>query len=97
MTMGQPPGGSENHAQEALKHARAAAGSGKRGDFSNIAKHAQLSKTHVEAALKDKPDDPHLQAALKSLDEAIVEGHRGNGDRARKSAKEAVTHLKAIK
>jgi hypothetical protein len=96
-TLGQPPGGSENHAQEALKHAKAAAASGKKGDFSSIAKHAKLSKTHVEAALKDKPDDSHLQAALKSLDEAITEANRGNGGPARKAAKEAVSHLNAVK
>jgi hypothetical protein len=96
-TMGQPPGGSENHVQEAMKHAQAAAASGKKGDYSTIAKHAQMSKTHVEAALKDKPDNPHLQAALKSLDSAIAEGNLSNGEKARKAAKEAVTHLNAVK
>ena len=94
-TLGQPPGGAENHVQEATKHAQTAAGSGKKGDFSSIAKHARLAKIHVEAALKDKPDDAHLEAALKSLDEAILKGQRGNGGEARKAAKEAVSHLKA--
>lgn len=96
-TMGQPPGGSENHVKEAMKHAEAAAAAGKKGDASTIAEHARVSKTHVEAALKDKPGDEHLQAALKSLDTAIGDANMSRGDQARKAAKEAITHLKAAK
>lgn len=96
-TMGQPPGGSENHVKEALKHAEAAAAAGKKGDASTIAEHARMSKTHVEAALKDKPGDEHLQAALKSLDTAIGDASMSKGEPARKAAKEAITHLKAAK
>lgn len=94
-TQGQPPGGSENHLQEALKHAKAASTSGQKGDYSTIAKHAQLAKTHVEAALKDKPGDPHLQAALSSLDAAILAGNLSSGDKAHKATKEAINHLEA--
>jgi hypothetical protein len=96
-TLGQPPGGSENHIQEALKHAEAAAAAGKKGDASTIATHAQASKTHAEAALQQKPGDEHLKAALQSLDEAIKEANVSRADKARKSAHEAVTHLKAAK
>lgn len=94
-TQGQPPGGSENHQQEALKHAKAAATSGQKGDYSTIAKHAELAKTHVEAALKDKPGNPHLEAALASLNTAIMAGKLGEGGKAHKAAKEAVSHLEA--
>lgn len=94
-TMGQPPGGSENHTQEALKHARAASTSGQKGDYSTISKHAQMAKTHVEAALKEKPGDPHLQAALSSLDTAIMAGNLSEGSKAHKAAKEAISHLEA--
>jgi hypothetical protein len=96
-TIGQPPGGVENHVKEAVKHAEAAAAAGKKGDASTIANHARISKTHVEAALKEKPDNEHLKAALESLDEAIRDANLSMGDKARKASHEAITHLNAAK
>lgn len=90
---GQPV--QENHTQEALKHAKAAAKSGFKGDASTIAEHAQLAKTHVEAALTQRPDNPHLKAALDNLNQAIAQGNLSMADPARQAAHEAVVHLKA--
>jgi hypothetical protein len=96
-SMGQP-GSPENHVEEAMKHAKAAAAdSGQKADAGTVAKHAQMAKTHVEAAQQEKPNNPHLKAALKSLDNAIVQGNKGDAEKARKAAHEAVTHLNAIK
>lgn len=92
----QPAAPQENHIQAALKHARAAFHSGHKGDINMIAEHAGMAKTHVEAALKEKPGDPHLEAALKSLDKAIRQGELSNAEPARMAAHEAINHLKAV-
>jgi hypothetical protein len=84
----------ENHKAEALKHAEAAAESGKKGDAAGVGEHATAAKTHAEAAEKEKAN-PHLEAAIKSLDGAIEHSKMGHADVAGKSAEEAVTHLKA--
>ena len=96
-TMDRMPGGMENHVREALKHAEAAAAAGMKGDASTIAQHARMSQTHVEAALKEKPDNEHLKAAEKSISDAIQQASISNADKARKSAREAVSHLSAAK
>jgi hypothetical protein len=95
-SMGQP-GSPENHVQEAMKHAKAAADTGQKSDAATVVQHAQMAKSHVQAAQQDKPDNPHLKAALKSLDNAIIQGTKGNANKARKAAHEAATHLNAIK
>jgi hypothetical protein len=91
---GQMPGGMENHVKEAMKHVKVSATAGTKGNTSEIAKHAELGRVHVDAALKERPNDPHLTAALKSLDQAIMKSRRGDGEEARKAAKEAQDHLK---
>ncbi|BBL77023.1 small metal-binding protein SmbP [Methylomagnum ishizawai] len=91
-----PEAGKQQHTQEALKHAKQAAKSGKKGDVSVIVQHAQLAKTEVEAALGQSPDNAHLKAALDSLNQAIRQGEYGGGEEARAAAHEAVTHLKAV-
>ena len=84
----------EDHKAEALKHAEAAAASGKAGDAKAVGEHASAAKVHAEAAETAKANE-HLEAAIKSLDGAIEHAGMGHADVAGKSAEEAVTHLKA--
>lgn len=76
----------EEHVEEALKHAKAAA---KADDAKEIVQHAQQAKSHAKTA------DEHLDAGITSLDNAITHGNQGHADLAKKAAEEAVTHLKA--
>lgn len=86
----------EDHKAEAMKHAQAAAKSGKQGDAKGVAQHAEAAKTHAAAANQKNPN-PHLDAAIKSLDGAIEHGKMGHADVAGKAAEEAITHLNAVK
>jgi hypothetical protein len=95
-SMGQP-GSPENHVQEAMKHAQAAADAGKKGDAAGVAEHARIAKDHVKMANKEKPDNVHLKAAMKSLNDAIEESGKGSADQGRKAAEAAMTHLNAVK
>ncbi|MDO9104776.1 MAG: small metal-binding protein SmbP [Methylovulum sp.] len=76
----------EEHVEEALKHAKAAA---KADDAKEIAQHAEAARSHAKTA------DEHLDAGITSLDNAIAHGKQGQADMAKKAAEEAVTHLKA--
>ncbi|HYE34694.1 small metal-binding protein SmbP [Methylocaldum sp.] len=90
------PGSMENHVKEALKHAQAAADSGKKGDATGVGEHAQAAKPHVDAAMQQNPNE-HLTAAMKSLDSAVQHSQMGHPDMAGKAAEEAVSHLKMAK
>jgi len=76
----------ENHMEQALKHAEAAA---KADDGKTIAEHAEAAKIHAKTA------DEHLDAGITSLNDAIDHGKMKHPEAAKKSAEEAVTHLKA--
>lgn len=43
--------GMESHVKEAMKRAKAAVDSGKKGDAAGVGKHAEAAKPHVEAAM----------------------------------------------
>jgi len=77
----------EDHVEEALKHAKAAA---KADDASAVVQHAEQAKIHAKTA------DEHLDAGITSLDNAITHGKQGHADMAKKAADEAVTHLNAV-
>ncbi len=49
-------GGMENHVKEAMKHAKAAADSGKKDDDEGMAKHVGAAKPHVETAIQQNPN-----------------------------------------
>lgn len=76
----------EKHMAQALEHAEAAA---KATDGKDIAKHAEMAKTHAKTA------EEHLNAGIQSLNGAIEHGKKGHNDLAKSAAEEAVTHLKA--
>ena len=63
-----------------------------------IAEHAEMAKTHANAAKNEKnltaTGGTHLDAGIRSLDQAIENGKLGAADSARKAAEDAVTHLK---
>jgi hypothetical protein len=76
----------EDHLDEAMKHASAAA---EASDGKSIAKHAGLARTHAKIA------DEHLDAGIKSLDSAMEHGKLGHDKMAQQAAEEAKAHLKA--
>lgn len=87
----------EDHASEALSHAKAAVEHGKAGHPPVLVEHAKLALEHTLAGsivAKGKAKN-HLDAAAKSLQDAIDQGGLDQTEPATKSAEEAVEHIKA--
>lgn len=89
----------EQHADQALEHANAAATQGKGGKAEALVEHAKLAMEHsLAAAIVAKgASKNHLDEAAKELQESIDHGNLGHADVATKHAEAAVGHIKASK
>ena len=86
----------EEHAEEALKHAKEAVTHGNAGHGDILLQHAQEALKHAEAAQKAAPN-AHLAEGIKALKEVAEHQKAGHLDVATKSAETAVTHLSQVK
>jgi hypothetical protein len=87
----------EDHAAEALSHAKAAVEHGKAGHPPVLVEHAKLALEHTLAGslVAHGKAKNHLDAAAQSLQDAIDQGGLDQTAPATKSAEDAVEHIKA--
>jgi len=87
----------EDHAAEAMTHAKAAVEHGKAGHPNVLVDHAKLALEHALAGSLSAHGAAknHLDAAANSLQSAIDQGGLDKTAEATKAAEEAISHIQA--